>query len=307
MRRSVVAILLLPAMCNAQGREDPKVPAGTFRFRGVIVDANGASINNVRVTVVRQLLTVKGVVSSDIVVSTGAFDLSFDKCTAVALTFARDGFDPERIVRGIVDIKDGSNSLFLDNLRIELSPTGDVAELVEYRGSLMRSIDGSAVVLDFSRPPAEAFVEMKSFAAAAQSAPVIFFNAAIDADGLYAVDTGESKGFKFPVPQPQQLALIAGDATGGFSEAVIENKGVYPWRQVKEAPGGGYNRELSIDTARLRRIQLGDKPYLYVRSGSLYAKGSVDFPEMSKDRKSIRWRVRFRVQRDGSRNVTTLD
>ncbi len=302
---------------------------GSIKLTGQVVDAQGAALGDVHVSVRKSSFTLsnssfKSSDESRIELEDGNFEISCRTCTGIRLHFSKSGYYSETLDFGVkresvpsdteaastaAHDRYGTNveSLEQRDLRIVMRSTENQAQLDSYSGYLETSATGPLRVVPLRRDLGSSGVEIDQLhKPPSKSAKMLGGHVqllvTITEDGrLAARPMLDVPGAQFR--KPAATALDFSKANGGV--LLYEFSDESPptvYRAMATAPNDGYQLSLYVDSDD----RSGDY-YFYCRVGQWYGKGRIAKPsfQTSDGRQVVGTYVEMRINPDGSRNLET--
>lgn len=302
---------------------------GNFKISGKVVDEIGQELTEVHVRVMKRQSSTghwgkygedaKRTKRESMMINSD-FDFHFRGYQEIRLLFWKEGYYSEEIIltnnnkwnRETLDMLRAGGVVKPDEinpgrLRIVLEKHGNLTQLQHIRGPLVETSDGQRTTMDLAVKSQRAH-EQPATASTTLPSTTLTMSVARDEQGQFSLMTVQKSGiFEFYAPTSATLTMSAPeDSDSGF---ILYKPKVWQraYREMKEAPETGYQREIKFSEELCRALYTNDTEnsdlYFFIKSGSFYGKGGVAGFTVSKDKKTVKMNIGVLLQPDGSRNL----
>ena len=295
---------------------------GRFVLKGVVVDEQGKTLNDVALQIGEGRAKDFGFAADYVYRNqkvNGEFEVEVTNANSVGLYFSSTSYYGESLSFSThVALPKNWDSLIMrgekvdpavvkrDDIRVVLEKHGKLAEFKEITVSLESAASGSGKVWDLAHLVAGQDKDVKDIRdEASLPAKCLYLDPEVTADGKLAMQMVRFGPNELPRPRRVRI-VMKGD--GGFIPVpTIAKTEARQYRTMKEAPEDGYQKELLWDSEALKQYFPSTdsaKPgaFFYVKVGKLYGKGNLHslYTRLHDEAMAT---IVLHLQPDGSRNV----
>lgn len=316
---------------------------GDFHLSGKVIDENGQPLNDVKIEVAKSTFRfpyVEVPPNEETIIVNGSFNLNAENVHAIHLIFSKQGYYNEKrdfLLRRTPEEDEKYRAgavihpkLNKEDINIILESRAGAVDLIRYNEVIEFADQGNGVAMNLNRSHSThaSLLPFKQINIELLLTNTLYFTADRSADGKIVTQPKRRKSSEIIDSIATNVTLVLNSPGGGFvpftpnpqietPNAQIESgeaRAKPPFRQMKQAPEGGYTRTLTLNQEFLDRRLAStgsefDSLFFYFKTTNKYGKGKIGFVEfqVKNGETKIRLRVNLLIQPDGSRNLNSID